>query len=213
LHGVENLAGGPRTIPRRRDDLDVATDTALLLMDLQNWIVERYGADSATLLDAVATAATAARTAGVTVIYVRLTFREGAPEVSRRSRMFSTVASMPGLGDDDPPTQIHPAVAPHSGDIIVTKKRVSAFTGSDLDVILRSLEVRSLTLAGISTSGVVLSTLLQASDLDYQITVLRDGCADSDPEVHQVLMEKLFARRADVLSADEWVERLRGTDG
>jgi hypothetical protein len=42
----------------------VATDTALLLMDLQNWIVERYAAETAPLLEAVSTAATAARTAG-----------------------------------------------------------------------------------------------------------------------------------------------------
>jgi nicotinamidase-related amidase len=212
LHGVEILAGRPRTLPRR-DDLGVATDTALLMMDLQNWIVERYGAESPALLDAVSAAATAARVAGVPVIHVRLTFREGAPEVSRRSRMFSTVASMPGLGDDDPPARIHPAVAPHPGDIIVTKKRVSAFTGSDLEIILRSLEVRSLALAGIATSGVVLSTLLQASDLDYQITVLRDGCADADPEVHRILMEKVFARRADVATTGEWMERLPGETG
>jgi nicotinamidase-related amidase len=191
----------------------VASDTALLLMDLQNWIVERYAAESAALLDAVSTVATAARTAGVPVIYVRLAFRDGAPEVSPRNRMFSTAATRSELGGDDPAGQIHPAVAPHSGDIVVTKKRVSAFTGNDLDVILRSLEVRSLALAGIATSGVVLSTLLQASDLDYEITVLRDGCADSDPEVHRVLMEKVLARRADVLTTDEWVARLGSADG
>ena len=108
------------------------------------------------------------------------------------------------MGLDDPATQVHPAVAPHAGDIEVMKKRVSAFTGSDLDVVLRSLDIDALVLAGIATSGVVLSTLRQAADLDYQLTVLADGCLDADAEVHRVLTEKVFPRQADVVSIADW---------
>jgi nicotinamidase-related amidase len=115
------------------------------------------------------------------------------------------------MGLDDPGTQIHPAVAPHPGDIVVTKKRVSGFAGSDLDIVLRSLEASSLVLTGIATSGVVLSTLRQAADLDYELTLLADGCADADAEVHRVLVEKVFPRQAVVLSVDEWVEHGLGT--
>jgi nicotinamidase-related amidase len=110
----------------------------------------------------------------------------------------------------DAATRIHPAVAPQSDDIVVTKKRVSAFTGSDLDVVLRSLDVESLVLTGIATSGVVLSTLRQAADLDYEIIVLRDACADADAEVHRVLLDKVFPRQASVISTDEWSGHLRG---
>ena len=92
----------------------------------------------------------------------------------------------------------------------MTKRRVSAFAGSDLDMILRSSEVDELVLCGISTSGVVLSTLRQAADLDYQLVVLQDGCADPDPEVHRVLLEKVFPRQADVMTVDDWI--LRGAD-
>jgi nicotinamidase-related amidase len=99
-------------------------------------------------------------------------------------------------------------VAPQAGDILVTKKRVSAFMGSDLEVVLRSLEVTSLVLTGIATSGVVLSTLRHAADLDYELTVLRDACADADPEVHRVLLDKVFPRQATVVTTAEWVGRL-----
>ena len=51
----------------------------------------------------------------------------------------------------------------------------------------------------------VLSTLRQAADLDYRLTVLADGCLDADPEVHRVLTEKVFPRQADVVTVDEWV--------
>jgi nicotinamidase-related amidase len=142
------------------------------------------------------------------VVYVRVAFRPGTPEISSRNRTFSALAGQGSMGVDDRATQIHPAVAPQDGDVVVIKKRVSAFAGSDLDVVLRSLQVDSLVLSGISTSGVVLSTTRAAADLDYGLTVLRDGCADLDVEVHRVLLDKVFPRQAEVVLVDEWVASL-----
>lgn len=183
-------------------------DEALLVMDVQRGIVERFAPRADPLLVALERAIGAARTAEVPVVYVRIAFRPGAPEVSRRNRSFAALAGASGFGDEDEATQIHPQIAPRSGDVIVLKKRVSAFAGSDLEVVLRSLEVRSLVLAGIATSGVVLSTLRQAADLDYGLTVLRDGCADGDDEVHRVLLDKVFPRQATVVDVDAWAASL-----
>jgi nicotinamidase-related amidase len=83
-----------------------------------------------------------------------------------------------------------------------------AFTGSDLDVLLRAADARHLALAGIATSGVVLSTLRQAADLDFELTVLVDACADADAEVHRVLTEKVFPRQATVTTAGGWAASL-----
>ena len=99
---------------------------------------------------------------------------------------------------------IHPALAPEPGDVVVTKRRVSAFAGSDLDVVLRAGGIETLALCGIATSGVVLSTLRQAADLDYGLTVLRDACADRDDEVHRVLLDKVFPRQAEVVDVAAW---------
>ena len=184
------------------------TNTALLVMDVQNGVVARHTEGMETLLATLGQALNAARSAGIPVIYARVAFRAGAPEVNDRNRIFSSLATYGGMKIDDPATEIHPAVAPRPGDIVVIKKRVSAFTGSDLEIILRSLDVTALVLTGITTSGVVLSTLRQAVDLDYSITVLRDGCADADPEVHRVLLDKVFSRQATVLMTDEWVNGL-----
>ena len=81
---------------------------------------------------------------------------------------------------------------------------MSAFTGSDLQVVLRSLGADTLVLTGIATSGVVLSTLRQAADLDYRLVVLSDACLDADPEVHRVLTEKVFPRQAAVRTVAQW---------
>jgi nicotinamidase-related amidase len=177
---------------------------ALLVMDVQRNIVERYGNDSS-LLERINTAITAARSAAIPVIYAGVRFRSGYQEVSPRNLMFARARQAPNpMGENNPATEIHPSIAPQSGDAVVTKKRVSAFIGSDLEVVLRSQDIDSLILCGIATSGVVLSTLRYAADMDYRLSVLSDCCTDNDEEVHRVLMEKVFPRQAAVLTAAAW---------
>ncbi len=102
--------------------------------------------------------------------------------------------------------RVHPDLAPAEGEVTVVKRRVSAFTGSDLEVILRAFGIKHLVLTGIATGGVVLSTLREAADKDYKLTVLADCCADRDEEVHRVLTTKVFVNQADVLSVEEWIK-------
>jgi nicotinamidase-related amidase len=182
--------------------------TALLVMDVQNGIVERVADQADTLLARLQEAVGAARAAGLPVVFVRVAFREPPVEISPRNLGFSALTARGGMGVDDPATQVHPAVAPQPGEAVVVKKRVSAFAGSDLDVVLRSVGADSLVLTGIATSGVVLSTLRQAADLDYGLTVLVDACADADPEVHRVLTEKVFPRQAAVVTTAAWTGSL-----
>jgi nicotinamidase-related amidase len=182
--------------------------TALLVMDVQQGIVDRFGDDDEGYLPRLAAAVQAARGAGIRVIYVVVGFRAGHPEVSERNKSFAAIAGTGRFADGDPGAAIHPVVAPADGDVIVTKRRVSAFTGSDLEVVLRAAGIDHLVLTGIATSGVVLSTLRQAADLDYRLTVLADGCLDADPEVHRVLTDKVYPRQADVLRVAEWTESL-----
>ena len=179
--------------------------SALLVMDVQRTIVERFGDDA--VVEGVAAAVTAARGAGVPVIYVRVAFRPGFPEVSARNKSFAALREGGGFADEAA-TEIHPAVAPEPGEVVVTKRRVSAFAGSDLDVVLRAGAVEELVLCGIATSGVVLSTLRAAADLDYRLTVLRDACADRDAEVHRVLLDKVFPRQAEVVDVAGWAAAL-----
>jgi nicotinamidase-related amidase len=178
--------------------------TALLIMDVQPAILQMLGDGAAPLVHSLQTAIKAARAAALPVIYVVVGFRKGFPEIGEGSsnKSFGALknSKMPGLED---PT-VDPAVAPQPGDMVVTKRRVSAFAGSDLEVILRGHRIEHLVLSGIATSGVVLSTLREASDRDYQLTVLSDACADREDDVQQVLMTKVFPRQAEVLTVAEW---------
>jgi nicotinamidase-related amidase len=180
--------------------------SALLVMDVQQVIVDRF--ESEGYLARLRSGIDAARAAGVPVIYVVVGFRPGFPEISDRNKAFSGIRERGGIGGESEATRIHPAVEPQPGETVVTKRRVSAFAGSDLDYILRAAEIDHLVLTGISTSGVVLSTLRQAADLDFGLTVLEDGCIDGDDEVHRVLTEKVFPRQADVTTIDAWAKTL-----
>jgi len=169
------------------------SNTALLVMDVQPGIVERAG-DKDTYLTRARSAVDHAHARGMRVVYVVVGFRAGAPEASEAFRAHAASFTDP-----------NPAMTPADGDVVVTKRRVSAFAGSDLEVLLRANDVRHLELCGIATSGVVLSTIREAADKDYQLTVLSDLCVDADPEVHRVLIAKVFPRQARVLTATEWI--------
>lgn len=188
---------------------DTQAKSALLVMDMQEGIVGRYVQNS-DILATTGRAIEAAHAASVPVIYVMIAFRPGYPEVSLRNKGFAGAAQRSQASGAAISMEIHPAIAPRSTDIVVTKRRVSAFSGSDLEVILRAQNISHLVLSGIATSGVVLSTLREAADKDYQLTVLSDCCLDSDEEVHRVLLTKLFPRQADVIQSEEWIAQLKG---
>ncbi|WP_033285903.1 cysteine hydrolase family protein [Streptomyces sp. NRRL F-525] len=175
---------------------------ALLVMDVQRVIVDRY--PDPDYLPRLRKAIETARANGVRVIYVTVGFRPGAPEISPRNKLFGRLAGVTLPAAAAQANEIHPDVAPGPDDILVTKRRVSAFAGSDLDLVLRANDIDHLVLTGIATSGVVLSTLRQAADLDFTLTVLSDACLDNDPEVHRVLTEKVFPMQAEVTTVADW---------
>jgi nicotinamidase-related amidase len=182
--------------------------SVLLLMDFQHGIVESLGSPS--VVEAADRAVKAARAAGIPVMFVRVAFRPGYPEAAESNLGFGALASQGGdaMTQDHPNTQVHAALAPQEGEPVIIKRRVSAFAGSDLDVLLRAAQADTLVLTGLATSGVVLSTLRQAADLDYRLVVLEDACGDRDEEVHRVLTQKVFPRQAIVTTTDEWIASL-----
>lgn len=176
---------------------------ALLVMDMQAGAITRLP-EASNVIDNVAKAIANARSKNIRVIYIIVGFRPGAPETTINNKSFSPGRGNYGNINMDEFMKIDVALTPLTGEITVVKRRVSAFTGSDLEVILRAQNIQQLVLTGIATSGVVLSTVREAADKDYRITVLADCCADMDDEVHNVLTTKVFPQQADVLTLEEW---------
>jgi|SRR6185312_388580 len=177
--------------------------TALLVMDMQSGILSRLF-EKSELIGKVAEAIKNARKNNITVIFVRLGFQKNMPEINPANKSFGPLKKSLSNEALDSFMQIDPDLGIQETDIIVNKKRISAFSGSDLEIILRSLNISSLVLTGIATSGIVLSTVREAFDRDYQLTVLSDACIDSDAEVHRFLIEKIFPKQAEVLTVKGW---------
>jgi nicotinamidase-related amidase len=176
--------------------------TALLVMDYQIDILGMVGDGAGELLARMAATIRTARERKIQIGYVRVAFTEadyGA--VPAANLGFSALKASGRFREGTPGTAIHPTVAPQAGDIGVRKTRVGAFSTTDLDRQLRAGGVDTLVLAGISTSGVVLSTVRAGADMDYRLVVIADCCADLDAEVHRVLTTKVFPRQAVVVDA------------
>ncbi|KAJ5919820.1 hypothetical protein N7454_009655 [Penicillium verhagenii] len=176
--------------------------TTLLLLDLQNGIVEQVGAPPA-YLERLTTAISAARDHKLNVVHVVTAFRKGYPENNPNNSSVPAVAARGLFQEGDDAVKIHTAATPTSEEPVITKRRVSAFFSTELDMLLRCSNTDHIVIAGLATSGAVLSTVRQAADLDYRVTILRDLCMDRDEEVHNV-----FLRKQNIVTVEKWVAEL-----
>lgn len=177
--------------------------TALLVMDFQ---ARALGAisEAEALLARVADAIGIVRNRHGHIGYVRVGFEDAEyAAVPAHSMVAPFAAAGRAAHSESPATAVHDHLAPEPGDIIVRKTRVGAFSTTDLDTQLRNRNITTLILAGITTSGVVLSTLRDAHDRDYRVVVLADATADFHSDVHDFLIEKLFPREAQVITIAE----------
>ncbi|KAI0486538.1 isochorismatase hydrolase [Xylaria cf. heliscus] len=185
--------------------------TAFILLDVQIGIVGmvKDAVNTDEYLAKASSTLAAARKAGVLVVQVTTGFRPSYVDASPRNQTTARVRASGQFKDTDPSVQLHPAIAEAAADDVhIKKRRISALYGNDLDIVLRSSGVEKIVVAGLATSGAVLSTVRQAYDMDYEITVLADLCADPHPDVHDVLLNKVLAKQASVVKAEEWVAQL-----
>jgi nicotinamidase-related amidase len=182
--------------------------TALLVMDYQPFIIGMLE-DSAPLLARVSEAIRIARERGAQVGYVRVAFDDPDYDKVPPHSQFAPFLKAMGKGfhSDTPGTAVHGDIAPQPGDIVVRKTRVGAFSTTDLDRQLKERGIGTLLLAGIATSGVVLSTVRDAADRDYQVFVVADAGADRDPDVHEFLIGKIFPSQANIVNVAD-LERM-----
>ena len=188
------------------------SSAALLVMDYQIDTLTKFmtAAQSADAIRCVPDLIAMARNADMMVIHVVVAFRPGHPEVSPRNLLFSVLKANGMALAESEGAAIHPAAAAREGEPIVVKHRISPFVGTDLETLLRARGIDTLVLAGVHTSGVVLSTVRHAGDLDYRLVVVRDCCADPNAEMHAMLLDTIIAKQAAVVTVTELAGVLPG---
>lgn len=177
--------------------------TALLTLDFQKGIFG-FAPGAEAIVPNASKAVEFARKSQFQIIHVGLGFFAGHPEIPDTESRFKLVKENNLFVFGTPSAEFHGAVA-RPGDLIVYKQRVGAFSENQLHLILRSRGIENLVLFGISTSGITLSTVRRATDLDFRCIVLKDACFDADGEVHRVLTEKIFPSQATVLTVDAFI--------
>jgi len=173
---------------------------ALLLMDFQNGVLDTIG-DCDEVLSGAGAALSWARRSEVQVAHVRVAFTAtDFDEVPSHNTALAPVALRRFLADNSAEAAIHARLAPLDNEIVVRKTRFGAFSTTDLHTELLKRGIDTLVLAGVSTSGVVLSTAREAVDRDYHVHVLVDAVADHDPRTHHFLIEQLLPRSTTMIS-------------
>jgi nicotinamidase-related amidase len=141
---------------------ETRTRTAFLALDFVTYIVENFSHDAA-VAERASSALASARDAGLPVIHV-----------------------VPGQMRD----QIHPLLRPVGDEPVLGKATIGAFATTDLDERLRAAGVGRVIIAGVATSGTVLSTARWAFDVGYEVVLCADACADPDPGAHAALLDE-----------------------
>lgn len=180
--------------------------TALIIGDIQRGITGAYPF-ARQVVPLLTDLLPRARTAGVLVVFVRIAFRVNRADLPPGNSLVSTFFDAGDLFHEGTPgTEVDLPV--QAEDVVVLKRRASAFAGTDLDLVLRAHAVDTVAVAGVATSAMVAATCYDAADRGYQVTVLRDGCADGDPAVHEFFMDKVFPGRGfEVVPCAGWPTR------
>ncbi|GAA5120350.1 cysteine hydrolase family protein [Pseudonocardia adelaidensis] len=135
-----------------------------------------------------------ARAAGALVVFVHFGLRRNGADLPAGNAMFRSFHDAgDAFHEGSAGTEVDLPVAEE--DVVVLKRRASAFAGTDLDLVLRARGVDTLAVAGVATSAMVAATCYDAADRGYRLTVLRDGCADGDPAMHDFFMDTVFPSR------------------
>jgi nicotinamidase-related amidase len=161
-------------------------------------------------IENAAHALAAARDADLQVMHVRVGWRPGHPDANRDAPLFAGVAQADALLEGTWGADFHPDLQPNDGEIVIVKRSVSAFAGTELDRLLIRQGISTLVLAGFSTSFVVEGTARDAVDRGYRVIVIEDCCASQTEDMHQFSVQTVLPLLGEVVTADDLIAALSG---
>lgn len=191
--------------------------TALVVVHLQGDVVTREGAFGGFFAEMVersgvlATGAellARAREAGAVVIYLRMVFSEGHPELAVTAPLWDLVESSGSFADGTAGAAIVPEVEPVEGDVIVDHHRADgAFESSLLDE-LESRDIETVVVLGVATNVSVEATARSLGDRRYRVVIAEDACTAADQATHEAAIATLGLLAREVTTSAEIADAL-----
>jgi maleamate amidohydrolase len=183
---------------------------ALIVIDMVEAYLQPGSPLYAGIEDAAASAArlvAAARSAGLPVIFTNVEYAPGGADGGVFYRKVPALA----VFQKGSPLGAFPAMlSPEQGDLVITKRYASAFFATHLAATLTSLGVDTLIITGVSTSGCVRATALDACQSGFLPFVVRDACGDRHAAPHEANLFDLQAKYAEVVSEARVLELIAG---
>lgn len=192
----------------------VAQDSALILIDMQNDVVKRevdgvynLPEERRDVVSNCQDLVSWARRMSVPVFFVKVDRRADGADMPAATLKASGKMR---LAEGSYGNQVIDELSPEDGDYVVVKRRINAFHGTPLDLYLRALKKTTILIGGVATNWGVESTVRAAWDHDYQVVVIADACAAFSPKEHEHAIGTIFPARSTVTTAAELISQSGG---
>jgi ureidoacrylate peracid hydrolase len=200
--------------------------SALIVVDMQNdFLVEGAPLEveaGRTIIPELKRTIDFCREFGIPVIYTSHVHRRDGSDLGL-FKFNEAIASGDALSEGEPGAEIYPDIGPRPDELVIKKHRFSAFYGTDLELVLRGLGVDTVVISGVTTENCCHATARDAMFRDFKVIFLSDATATFDyddvgqgalsaDEVHRSTLVILGQSTADVMSAEEFSQRVRAEE-
>ncbi|MFM9853817.1 MAG: isochorismatase family protein [Sphingomonadaceae bacterium] len=185
---------------------------ALLIVDFVIAYLEKSSPLYAGVEDALASTErllAAARAAHIPVIFTTVVFQPGGAD---GGLFYRKVPALKCFDAGSPLGAFPPSLQPREGEVVISKHYASAFFGTALASHLRAMEIDTLLITGVSTSGCIRASALDALQHGFAPFVVREACGDRHAAPHEASLFDLQAKYAEVISEAEAVKHIGGRD-
>lgn len=191
----------------------IRTNKALLVIDLQNQTLPNrlFGIPTAfEVIENSRQVIEASREEGVPIIYTRHVYR--ANGIDKALGEPSEYGVPLAYREGTPEVEIPDRIKPEPGDIVIDKRRWSAFFGTDLEIVLHRMGIEELVVCGVVTDGCVMTTVYDAFFRDYRVSLVKDACGASNPAVHMAAILNManWVYGLKVFTTEEMVKNIHG---
>ena len=181
-----------------------AARTAVLSLDVQKDLVEiTPNLDRLGTLDNIARLLEGARAARATVMHVTASVRPDYRDIPRRNPLWLMVREQGLMKIGTPGAELHPKAAARPEELIFNKSCVDPFLTTGLGQALRNHDIDTVVLLGLWTNYVVEATARHASDMGYEVIVVRDCCASNNAEDNDFAMRRILPMICHVVALEE----------
>jgi nicotinamidase-related amidase len=180
--------------------IDTVNRSALLVIDVVRDFTDPNGkvphADAAKIVPVIDRFVAAARAKGALIIWVIDSHRPDKVDWELQNVRDHCTGGTPGV-------ELAPPLEPADSDYVITKRRYSAFVGTDLDLILRDNRIDTLFLTGTKTNVCIRATAQDAFEHNYRVIVPRECVSTDKPHLHEANLEDIGKYMGRVLSVEE----------